>query len=75
MTPIGKFLADRRRRKGLTQMQVAIAAGMTQSEISRLECDARRVNVTFESVRRIAIALDISLDELRHIQQTAGDTA
>lgn len=51
-----------RRRRGLTQAELAAAAGTAQSHISAIE--KGDVGPSFETMRRIADTLKISLDDL-----------
>ncbi len=54
MTP-GEIVRDARRRHGLTQQQLALRAGTTQTAISRLERDAQ--SPTFETLRNLLLAV------------------
>jgi transcriptional regulator with XRE-family HTH domain len=51
-----------RKHRGMTQKQLADAAGMAQSNISMLEVGT--LQGTFDNMRAIARALDITLDDL-----------
>ena len=55
----GQLLRDARRRRGITQAQLAIRAGTKQSAISRIE--SGRVSPTFETVQTL---LDLLGEEL-----------
>lgn len=54
------LVREGRRRKGITQAQLAALAGTTQSAIARLE--AGRANPSFDSVLRILRLMDLDLD-------------
>ena len=51
-----------RKERGLSQIQVQLLTGIDQSDYSKLETGRR--NYTFEQCRRIAEALDTSMDYL-----------
>lgn len=51
-----------RKERGLSQIQVHLLTGIDQSDYSKLETGWR--NYTFEQCRRIAEALDTSMDYL-----------
>lgn len=51
-----------RRKRGLTQAQLAAAVGTAQSHISAIE--KGEVGASFETTRRIADELAVSLDDL-----------
>ncbi len=51
----GELVRTLRRRHGLTQAQLAIRAGTTQTAISRLESGAR--SPTVETLRRLALVM------------------
>ena len=51
-----------RRERGFTQVRMQMLTGIDQSDYSKLECGRR--NYTFEQLRRLAIALDTSMDYL-----------
>ena len=59
---IGNFIAERRRDKNLTQMQLAVLVGSTPCQISFWETGRAEPNV-FNCVL-LADALDVTLDEL-----------
>ena len=52
---VGKMIRDLRVARGLTQEQLAAAAGLPQSHISRLECGKH--TATYVTIERIAAAL------------------
>ena len=51
-----------RLEKGYTQVQMQMMTGIDQSDYSKIECGKRYF--TFEQCRRIALALDTSMDYL-----------
>ena len=55
-------LKELRKEKGLTQIQMQFLTGIDQSDYSKLESGKRYF--TFEQCRRIALALDTSMDYL-----------
>lgn len=57
-----KGLAEIRKRKGMTQTQLADLAGITRVSVARYETTDREPNLT--TARRIARALGVSLSEL-----------
>ena len=57
-----KELAEIRKRKGMTQAQLADLAGITRVSVARYETTDREPNLT--TARRIARALGVSLSEL-----------
>jgi len=52
-------IAEARRRRRLSQIQLARKVGMPQSQIARLESGQR--NVTVETLSRVASALNLKL--------------
>lgn len=52
----------RRKAKGLTQKQLAIKSGVTESQISQIETGKRKPG--FETLLRISEALDCTTDDL-----------
>ncbi|MGE4548251.1 MAG: helix-turn-helix domain-containing protein [Intestinibacillus sp.] len=54
-----------RKEKGYTQIKMQILTGIDQSDYSKLENGARYM--TFEQCRRIALALDTSMDYLARL--------
>ena len=56
-------LQEARRKKGLNQVQLAEMAGVDQTTISDIEC-GRNKNPSWETVARIAEALEVEPDEL-----------
>ena len=55
-------LKELRREKGYTQIRMQMLTGIDQSDYSKLESGKRYF--TFEQCRRIAVALDTSMDYL-----------
>ncbi len=58
MTPMKKL----RREKGYSQVKMQMLTGIDQSDYSKIETGRR--NMTFEQCRRIALALETSMDFL-----------
>jgi transcriptional regulator with XRE-family HTH domain len=63
MKPPGPALRRARRRRGLTQQQVAARAKLSQSFLSELET-GQRGRPSFALIARLAKVLGIDLDEL-----------
>lgn len=55
-------LRDLRKKRGFTQIKMQMLTGIDQSDYSKLENGKRWY--TYEQLRRIAIALDTSMDYL-----------
>lgn len=55
-------LKQLRKSRGLTQVQMQMMTGIDQSDYSKIECGKRYYS--FEQCRRIAIALNTSMDYL-----------
>ena len=55
-------LRDLRREKGYTQVKIQMMTGIDQSDYSKIESEKRYF--TFEQCRKLAIALDTSMDYL-----------
>lgn len=55
-------LKDLRKKRGYTQIKMQMETGINQSDYSKIECGRRYL--TFEQCRRIALALDTSMDYL-----------
>ena len=51
-----------RKEKGYTQVKVQMMTGIDQSDYSKIETGRR--NMTFDQCRRIALALETSMDYL-----------
>lgn len=58
-------LKELRKEKGLTQVQMQFLTGIDQSDYSKIENGKRYY--TFEQCKRIAIALDTSMDFLAEL--------
>ena len=58
MTPMRQL----RKEKGYSQVKMQMLTGIDQSDYSKIETGKR--NMTFEQCRRIALALDTSMDYL-----------
>lgn len=59
---LGKRIAHLRKTKGMTQLELCVDSGISQSFICDLE--AGRRNPSVETLERIAIALGVSLSVL-----------
>ena len=55
-------LKDLRKKRGYTQVKMQMATGIDQSDFSKIESGKRYY--TFEQCKRIALALDTSMDDL-----------
>ncbi len=60
---VGRMLRIVRERKGLTQIQLAEKAQVTQAYIAKLETGAK-VNPSFEVLHRLAKSLRVPLTQL-----------
>jgi transcriptional regulator with XRE-family HTH domain len=58
-------LRDLRKAKGYTQIKIQMLTGIEQSDYSKLESGRR--HLTFEQCKRLARALDTSMDYLAEI--------
>ena len=58
MTPMKRL----RKERGFSQVKMQMLTGIDQSDYSKIETGKR--NMTFEQCRRIALALDTSMDYL-----------
>jgi transcriptional regulator with XRE-family HTH domain len=67
MSPIQLRLAHWRDKRGLTQVQLAEAAKVSVSMVSKIESGQRR-NVSLDTIEKLADALSISVHQL--IEQT-----
>ena len=61
LTDFGVWVEGVRRRKGLSQAEVAFAAGLSQSQYCRIESAKREVDLV--SAMRICRALDLDLSD------------
>lgn len=57
---IGMRVAEERRKRGITQQQLADMTGMKQANIARIE--AGRYSVRFDTLQAIAEAMDMKVD-------------
>lgn len=55
-------LKDLRKERGYTQIKMQMLTGIDQSDYSKIETGKR--NMSFEQCRRIALALETSMDYL-----------
>ena len=55
-------LRELRKERGFTQVKMQMLTGIDQSDYSKIETGKR--NMTFEQCRRIALALETSMDYL-----------
>lgn len=58
----GKRLKSIRQKKGLTQLDLELEAGISRTEISRIENGLK--NIEFYTIVKLAEALDVTLREL-----------
>lgn len=65
MGDIMSRLKELRKEKGLTQIQMQFLTGIDQSDYSKIENGKRYY--TFEQCKRIALALDTSMDYLAEL--------
>jgi transcriptional regulator with XRE-family HTH domain len=63
MAGFGKRMRERRKQRGLTQMELARRTGMIQGDISLLERGKKHA-LWAETLERIAVTLGCSLDYL-----------
>src|SRR5690349_10752828 len=69
---VGRMVADRRRERGMSQQELAVLCGTTQSAIARLERGSRPPKM--DTLLRIADALDADLVlEMRLRPHEGGD--
>lgn len=61
-------LKDLRKAKGYTQTKIQLLTGIDQSDYSKIENGKRYY--TFEQCKRIALALDTSMDYLAELTDT-----
>lgn len=62
MMPVPTKLKDLRKKRGYTQVKTQMLTGIDQSDYSKLETGKRCY--TYEQLRRIALALNTSMDYL-----------
>lgn len=61
----GTYIRDLRRRKKLTQTDLAAAAGLDQGNLSKIESGKRpNKRITAQTVQKLALALDTTPDDL-----------
>ncbi|CDZ42996.1 helix-turn-helix domain-containing protein [Neorhizobium galegae] len=70
MTPFGHALRELRRRKGITQRELAEAIGVTPAYLSALE-HGKRGRPTFELLQRIAGYFNVIWDEAEELFRLA----
>ena len=58
-------MRELRKSKGFSQIKMQMLTGIDQSDYSKIECGKR--NMTFEQCRRIALALETSMDYLAEL--------
>ena len=58
-------LKELRKEKGYTQIKMQMLTGIDQSDYSKLETGKR--HFTFEQLRKLALALDTSMDYLAEL--------
>jgi transcriptional regulator with XRE-family HTH domain len=58
---LGERVKEIRKQKGLTQDQVAEAAGIDPKSLSRIECN--RFNPAIDTLHALAVALDVDIRE------------
>ncbi len=62
-TSIGRYIADIRNEKGISQRELAEKSGISNTEVSRLE-NGKRINPSPATLKAIANALEISYADL-----------
>lgn len=70
---LGVALRSLRQRRGLSQESLALAAGVHRSFVFRLE--RGDVNVSLDTLGRLAGALDVSVSELIALAEAAAASA
>ena len=53
-----------RKKKGLTASELANAVGITDEYMRRLESEKSKSGFSFETLYKISVALEVSIDEL-----------
>jgi transcriptional regulator with XRE-family HTH domain len=71
MTPFGEAMRDLRRRKGVTQKEMAAALGVSQAYLSALE-HGNRSAPSFDFIQRVAGYFNIIWDDLEDLMRVAG---
>lgn len=64
LTTLGQRIRARRKQLGLTQDQLSEKCGCTMKTISRLELDTHPFGPFYSTIKQIAKALEITIDEL-----------
>ena len=59
---LGKRIAYLRKKKGMSQLDLSLAADMSKSHLSDLECGRRNPSLT--TMGKLARALGVTLEEL-----------
>jgi transcriptional regulator with XRE-family HTH domain len=72
---VGRRIRALRKKRGLTQNQLAELCDLPQSQISQIESGVRRGSaIQLEAARAIAFALGVSLDALAGVPTDGADT-
>jgi transcriptional regulator with XRE-family HTH domain len=71
MTPFGEAMRDLRRKKGVTQKEMAAALGVSQAYLSALE-HGNRSAPSFDFIQRVAGYFNIIWDDLEDLMRVAG---
>jgi transcriptional regulator with XRE-family HTH domain len=69
---IGSRLAQFRKRKGLTQEELAAIIGINQYQVSNYEID--RLHLSDDMIIRFALALKVSTDAILGLEKVPSDT-
>ena len=71
MTPFGEVMRDLRKRKGVTQKEMAAALGVSPAYLSALE-HGNRSAPSFDFIQRVAGYFNIIWDDLEDLMRVAG---
>ena len=71
MTPFGEAMRELRRKKGVTQKEMATALGVSQAYLSALE-HGNRSAPSFDFIQRVAGYFNIIWDDLEDLMRVAG---
>jgi transcriptional regulator with XRE-family HTH domain len=71
MTPFGEVMRDLRRRKGVTQREMAAGLGVSPAYLSALE-HGNRSAPSFDFIQRVAGYFNIIWDDLDDLMRVAG---
>ena len=71
MTPFGEAMRELRRKKGVTQKEMASALGVSQAYLSALE-HGNRSAPSFDFIQRVAGYFNIIWDDLEDLMRVAG---